>query len=193
LYRRVAGKEGPWVHLEDLENPKAGTAAVYLDQSVTAQAQYEYAVAVNYAWPGGGGLDQGNPVKETYATAGRAVGGPFAAARVQPETVKSLVTETPEMDVKGLAGNWAVFPNPATGDKVEFVFESLENCSYLLRIHNLLGEKVKQARGTVKKGVFRESCGIEGLSSGVYLIRLELTNDQGRSTILSWKKIAIVK
>jgi hypothetical protein len=194
LYRRLKGEGNSWVHLGNLPNPQVGTPSEYVDHSVTAAAQYEYAVAVNYAWPGGGGLNDGNLAKETYTTAGRAVGGPFAAARIQPETAKSPVSdETPEMDVKGLSGSWAVFPNPATGDKLEFVFESLENSSYLLRIHNLLGEKVKLARGTVKKGVFRESCGIGGLSNGVYLIRLELTNDQGRSTILSWKKIAIVK
>jgi hypothetical protein len=77
-------------------------------------------------------------------------------------------------------GSFHAYPNPATGDRVTFVFDTETGGDATIEIFDLAGAKVK-SEAFVAAGQPRPM-DIGALASGLYLCRLELVGEHGKAS-----------
>ena len=175
--------------MQDISAPAATDFTIFTDNSVTAGSLYDYAVALNYSWPGGGGSGAGGQTG-IFTTQAQALGGPFAASRVQPElepTVQPVLSAS-------MKNGWLLYPNPCSLDDVQIAFENQAALQYKVQIYDLLGELVRDAHGSLDGGGDKSvSIPVRNLASGIYLVRLELIDGENVGRVFEMKKLAILR
>jgi hypothetical protein len=113
-----------------------------------------------------------------YLNNGTWPSSPYGGSNARSGAAVGLADKTGE-----LSDNLAVYPNPAT--RTCFIRCNFrEGTEYHVKVQNVIGEVVREY-ATVASGGLRElEVNIEGLSSGVYLIRVDSENERKECKLL---------
>src|SRR5581483_2424912 len=79
LWRRPSGLN-LWEWQAQIPNPAALSSVVWDDTNVTPENLYDYAISVDFSWPGGGGAGALSATAGIYSTKARSIAGPIAAS-----------------------------------------------------------------------------------------------------------------
>jgi hypothetical protein len=92
-------------------------------------------------------------------------------------------------------GKSAVYPNPATGDTLNFFYSLEAPANILIDVYNLMGFRVAHLEDRNRPAAINQvtTWNIKGVAGGVYFYRLTLEAPDGRRTTLESKKIVIVR
>jgi hypothetical protein len=191
LWRRQTGQI-PWQWQGSISNPISST--VWNDLSVTPENLYDYALSVDYAWPGGGGAGALSSSAGVYSTHARAITGPLAASIKQPTPTPMpsgpVATPTPF----DLPQGWLAYPNPVHGDILRVALDAQTAGHYEIFMYSLVGEQVLTQKGKIDQpGRVFAQLGIKHLASGIYLMRINIEASQGAKQVLPLRKIAVLK
>jgi hypothetical protein len=191
IWRRSTGQSA-WQWQGSIANPVSST--VWNDTSVTAENLYDYAINVDFSWPGGGGAGALSSTAGIFSTNARAITGPIAASIKQPTATPMptgpIATATPF----DLPQGWLAYPNPVHGDTLWVALDAKNPGSYEIFIYSLAGDQVMTQKGKIDQaGRIITQMGIKRLASGIYLIRINIEASQGSKQVLPLRKIAILK
>jgi hypothetical protein len=107
-------------------------------------------------------------------------------------TITQTTTSTPWV-VKG--GETTVYPNPAQGNKVYFLYSPAALSNVGINVYNLAGLKVAHLEDNNKPGTANQitTWNITNVAPGVYLYQVTLVDVNGISTTTAMKKLVITK
>jgi hypothetical protein len=107
-------------------------------------------------------------------------------------TITQTLTNTPWV-VKG--GDVTVYPNPANGGQMNFLYSPAAASHVKIDVYNLAGLKVAHLEDTNKAGAANQvtTWKIANVAPGVYLYQLTLEDINGISTTSKMKKLVITK
>jgi hypothetical protein len=192
LFRRQLG-ESVYSWIGNIGLPPAGGNIQYQDTSVISGAMYDYAVAVNFSWPGGQGVGGLPGQAGIYSTLARAEAGPFMASNLQPTPTVAATAQPqgqPDLDIPE---GWLAYPNPATGPNLFIAIKAEKTMDFRIRGYNLVGEQVIAQRGHLDgRGVHKVAVPIAKFASGIYFLHLDLGDDAAGKVELPVQKIAIL-
>jgi hypothetical protein len=193
LWRRPAGLS-LWEWQASLPNPSSSSSVVWDDLNVMPENLYEYALSLDFTWPGGGGAGALSMTAGIYSTKAHSVAGPFAASLVQPSPTPSPRGPTPVLTPVELPDGWLAYPNPAHGEALSILFDAKEEGRYEILAYTLSGGLALRRQGSIEKaGRNRSELPIKGLASGVYLLRINIEAKDGKRQEMPLRKIAILK
>jgi hypothetical protein len=112
--------------------------------------------------------------------------------RTLTPTVTQTITVTPQLVAPGKA---VVFPNPATGDTVNFQYTLERPATVIIDVFNLTGFRVAHLEDPNRPaaGNLVTTWNIRGVAPGVYFYRLVLETADGQRTQFERKKIVIAR
>jgi hypothetical protein len=107
-------------------------------------------------------------------------------------TITQTATHTPWVVN---AGDVTVYPNPARGSAVNFMYSPATASQVKIDVYNLAGLKVAHLEDANKAGAVNQvtSWNISSVAPGVYLYQVTLEDANGIATTLKMKKLVITK
>lgn len=193
VWRRPYG-QNLWQWQASLANPAAATASLWDDSSVSAESLYEYAISLDFKWPGGGGAGSLSQTSGIYSTNARSISGPFAASLKQPTPTPTPAGPTASPTPFELPQGWLAYPNPVHGDVIQVAFDAQFAGNYEISAYTMAGERSLSIKGEMPKaGRVKADMGIKRLASGIYLLRIDIEAKDGTKQEMPLRKIAVLK
>lgn len=190
LWRQPSG--GAWEKRSDL--PLSAGFQAFHDASVTSQTSYRYGLSVRYPWTGGG---QGGalPLESgSYVTLARSMSDPIVAALKQP-TATPFPTMTGLQPTPDLGSEaWLAYPNPNRDGLVRLAFRMVKKGSFEARFYTLDGQQIYHLSGQGDAGAWpMPVADLRKMASGIYLVRLKVTYEDGSENVQPIRKLALIR
>jgi hypothetical protein len=189
LYRRKSGS--PWEKISNM--PLNTSFSSFSDSQVSANASYQYGLSARYPWTGGGQAGQEPTETDAFVSWARSESAWISASAVQPSPTpfSTLVVAVPTPDLGNEA--WLAYPNPNRDGKVRLAFRIAKQNAYELKVFGIDGTLVHRAPGTCDADWTQPWIDLSKLGSGVYLLKLSVSLQDGTSSALPLRKLAIVR
>lgn len=111
-------------------------------------------------------------------------------------TISPTITPTPTITPYAVpGGETVVFPNPAAGNSVTFMYSLGEPADVSVDVYNVLGLKVAHLEDRNQAGLInrRTTWDISGVAPGVYLYQVTIKTLSGQMTRLKMQRLVITK
>lgn len=190
LWRSQAA--GAWEKQADL--PLSAGFQVFHDASVTSQASYRYGLSVRYPWAGG---SQGGalPLEAgSYVTLAKSVSNPIVASLKQPSPTPfpTMTGLKPTPDLGSEA--WLAYPNPNRDGLVRLAFRMVKKGAFEAEFYTLDGQLIYHLLGQGEAGAWPAPVAdLRKMASGIYLVRLKVTYEDGSETVQPIRKLALIR
>jgi hypothetical protein len=175
------------------ERPVSLESQIFQDLGVTAGAQYRYGLSAKLLWNGGGQAGALPDEPGYLVSNARSESSWLFAAEVQPTPTPfpTVLGGHPTPDLGG--ETWVAFPNPNRSGMLQIAFHMMKKGAYLIHVYSVDGTLVNSFRGTAELGWQAPVLDLRKLASGIYLVRLEVQNEDGTTSNYPLRKLALVR